>query len=103
MLKLTNPTDWGTFLKVAKVTLTNLNPTAIKPADASENVTLKVRENGFSITSENAVDVYIYSVEGKMISNYKQVKSIDKQLHQGFYLLNIQSNGTQITRKISIK
>jgi hypothetical protein len=103
MLKLTNPTDWGTFLKVAKLTLTNLNPTAIKPADALENVTLKVHENGFLIASENAADVYVYSAEGKMISNYKQVKSIDKQLHQGFYLINIQSNGEQITQKICIK
>jgi hypothetical protein len=103
MLKLTNPTDWDTFLKVSKLTLTNLNASAAKPVDALEDVTLKVREDGFSMTSENPADVYIYSVEGKMIAGYRQVTSIDKQLHQGFYLLNLQSNGKQITRKICIR
>jgi hypothetical protein len=103
MLKLTNPTNWDTYLKVSKITLTNLTPNAIKLVDAVENVVIKVYENGFSITSENAVDVRIYSVEGKIISSHKQIKSIDKQLKPGFYLLNIQSDGQQITKKICIK
>ncbi|MDR2806370.1 MAG: T9SS type A sorting domain-containing protein [Dysgonamonadaceae bacterium] len=103
MLKLTHPTDWDTFLKVSKVTLTNLSSDAIKPVDVLENVTVIAREKGFTLASEKAVNVYVYSVEGKIISNYKQVNSINQPLNSGFYLLNIQSNGKQIVRKIAVK
>jgi hypothetical protein len=103
MLKLTNPTDWDTNLKVSKVTLTNDNPiTSISPVNA-ENVTVKMRENGFSLTSENAVNVSVYSVEGKLISTYKQVKSVNGQLQSGLYLISIQSGNQQITKKIIVK
>ena len=105
MLKLTNPTTWDTFLKVSKVTLTNQNPapTAIKSANDLENLMLQVLETGFSITSEKAVDVFLYSTDGKLISNYKQIRSIDKQLPSGFYLLNIQSEEKQFSKRIAIK
>ncbi|MDR1585680.1 MAG: T9SS type A sorting domain-containing protein [Prevotellaceae bacterium] len=103
MLKLTNPTTWDTFLKVSKVTLTNLNPTTIKSANDPDNLTLHVRKNGFSITSEKPADVYLYSTDGKLISNYKQIKSIDRQLPSGFYLLNIQSKEKRFSKRIVIK
>jgi hypothetical protein len=85
------------------VTLTNDNSITFISSVNAENVTVKMRENGFSLTSENAVNVSVYSVDGKMISNHKQVKSVNGQLPAGFYLINIQSNGQQITRKIIVK
>jgi hypothetical protein len=103
MLKLINPSNWETFLKVSKVTLTNLNPiSSISPVNA-ENVTVKTSENGFSLTSENVVNVSVYSVEGKLISTYKQVKSVNGQLQSGLYLISIQSGNQQITKKIIVK
>lgn len=102
MLKLTNPTTWDTYLKVEKVTLSKSTTTVSEIPASEENIDIRVRSKMLDISTLKPADIMIYSLNGTLISSYKQVTAVNQELEAGAYLLRINAGEKQVSRKLII-
>lgn len=101
MLKLTNPTTWDTFLKVEKITLTSTSTGTT--AVSEQNISIALNANTLHISAEKPADILIYALTGQLIEAIHDVSVFKKELQSGFYMLDVKSDGRQLSKKICIK
>lgn len=102
MLKLTTPSAWDTNLKVEKVTLSKSTTTVAEIPENDEQVKIGVVSNKLQILAMNPVDVLVYSLNGTLISDFKQVHAVNQELVAGAYILKIRTREKEISKKLVI-
>lgn len=102
MLKLTTPSAWDTNLKVEKVTLSKSTTTVAEIPENDMQVTIGVESKKLRIATLDPVDVQIYTLNGIMISDLKQVHAVNKELVAGSYILKIRIAEKLISKKLII-
>lgn len=103
MLKLTNPTTWDTYLKVQKITLTNQTATSIENINFDDLADIYSDNNMLNINSKEATDVSIYSIDGRLVKNYKHTNSVTANINSGIYLISIKNEGKNLYKKVVVK
>jgi hypothetical protein len=102
MLKLTSSSAWNTNLKVEKVTLSKSTTTVAEIPENDMQVTIGVESKKLRIATLDPVDVQIYTLNGIMISDLKQVHAVNKELVAGSYILKIRIAEKLISKKLII-
>lgn len=102
MLKLTSSSAWNTNLKVEKVTLSKSTTTVAEIPENDKQVTIGVESKKLRIATLNPVDIQIYTLNGIMISDLKQVHAVNKELVAGSYILKIRIAEKLISKKLII-
>lgn len=103
MLKLSSLSTLDTYLKVAKVSLSKLTATVGNNIKFNEFVSLKTNSNILTISVTSPAEISIYALNGKLVSDYKDVTSINKELETGTYLVVAKLGEKQYSKKVIIK
>lgn len=103
MLKLSSLSTLDTYLKVAKVSLSKLTATVGNDIKFNEFVSLKTNSNILTISVTSPAEISIYALNGKLVSDYKNVTSINKELETGTYLVVAKLGEKQYSKKVIIK
>jgi hypothetical protein len=103
MLKLSSLSILDTYLKVAKVSLSKLTATLGNNIKFDEFVSLKTNSNVLNISVLSPAKISIYALNGKLVADYKNVTSINKELETGTYLVVAKLGEKQFSKKVIIK
>lgn len=102
MLKLSSLSILDTYLKVAKVSLSKSTATLGNNIKFDEFVSLKTNSNILKISVLSPAKISIYALNGKLVADYKNVTSINKELETGTYLVVVRIGEKHFSKKVII-
>lgn len=102
MLKLMNPTTWDTYLKVQKITLDRILTSVEKPS-VDDYAQFIVKDNTLNVFADEALDMAIYAIDGRMVDRFEKITSVSKKLNSGVYIITIGVDNKTLNKKVMIK
>lgn len=102
MLKLSSPSAWDTYLKVEKITLSKSITSTDDKIESNKDINIEVSSNMLHVNTTQTANISIYAMNGKMVGDFRNTSSINKELGSGLYLVTVISDGKQFSKKVMI-
>ena len=97
-----NPTTWDTYLKVQKITLDRILTSVEKPS-VDDYAQFIVKDNTLNVFADEALDMAIYAIDGRMVDRFEKITSVSKKLNSGVYIITIGVDNKTLNKKVMIK